>query len=81
MSAPPQGLVAPEVFPMRFRPWLAGALLALLFAPLVLSSDLYRYIWDGRVQRAGINPYLYPPSAPELAVLRDEHVYPRINRP
>jgi hypothetical protein len=54
---------------------------ALLFAPLVLSDDLYRYIWDGRVQWAGINPYLYPPSAPELAALRDEHVYPRINRP
>src|SRR3970040_2948294 len=35
MSAPPQGLVAPEVFPMRFRPWLAGALLALLLAPLL----------------------------------------------
>ena len=54
---------------------------ALLFAPLVLSSDLYRYVWDGRVQRAGINPYLYPPSAPELSALRDEDVYPRINRP
>src|SRR5256885_2445006 len=22
-----------------------------------LSTDLYRYIWDGRVQAAGINPY------------------------
>lgn len=54
---------------------------ALLFAPLVLSSDLYRYIWDGRVQRAGINPYLHQPSAPELSALRDEDVYPRINRP
>jgi alpha-1,6-mannosyltransferase len=54
---------------------------ALLSAPLVLSGDLYRYIWDGRVQWAGINPYLYPPSAPELAALRDEHVYPHINRP
>ncbi|HET7853475.1 MAG TPA: glycosyltransferase family 87 protein [Candidatus Methylomirabilis sp.] len=53
----------------------------LLFAPLVLSDDLYRYIWDGRVQWSGINPYLYPPSAPEIAALRDEHIYPRINRP
>ena len=54
---------------------------ALLFAPLVLSSDVYRYIWDGRVQRAGINPYLHAPASPELAPLRDEVIYPRINRP
>jgi hypothetical protein len=53
----------------------------LLSSPLVLSSDLYRYIWDGRVQAAGINPYLYPPSAQELAFLRDEQVFPFINRP
>jgi len=26
--------------------------LIVLFSPLVLSSDLYRYMWDGRVQRA-----------------------------
>jgi hypothetical protein len=45
-----------------------------------LSSDLYRYVWDGRVQLAGINPYLYLPVAPELAFLRDEAVYPNINR-
>ncbi len=54
---------------------------ALLFSPLVLSSDLYRYIWDGRVQTAGINPYVYPPSAQELAHLRDEAIFPHINRP
>lgn len=51
-----------------------------LFSPLVLSSDLYRYIWDGRVQTAGINPYLYPPSAPELTHLRDEAIFSHINR-
>jgi alpha-1,6-mannosyltransferase len=45
-----------------------------------LSTDIYRYIWDGRVQAAGINPYRYVPSAPELANLRDEKIYPYINR-
>ncbi|MFQ5960958.1 MAG: glycosyltransferase 87 family protein [Candidatus Methylomirabilales bacterium] len=54
---------------------------ALLFSPLVLSSDIYRYVWDGRVQVAGINPYLYPPSAQELTVLRDEQIFPHVNRP
>ncbi|MFN3476598.1 MAG: glycosyltransferase 87 family protein, partial [Candidatus Methylomirabilales bacterium] len=54
---------------------------SLLFMPQVLSSDIYRYIWDGRVQRAGINPYAYPPSAEALAFLRDEQIFPLINRP
>lgn len=49
--------------------------------PVYLSSDVYRYLWDGRVQLAGINPYRYPPSAPELAALRDARIYPNINRP
>ncbi|HEU4386351.1 MAG TPA: glycosyltransferase 87 family protein, partial [Blastocatellia bacterium] len=45
-----------------------------------LSSDIYRYIWDGRVQASGINPYRYVPGAPELSYLRDDHIYPFINR-
>ncbi len=45
-----------------------------------LSSDIYRYIWDGRVQAAGINPYRYIPNAAELAPLRDLTIYPLINR-
>ncbi len=45
-----------------------------------LSSDIYRYVWDGRVQAAGINPYRYIPAAPELAGLRDAAIYPNINR-
>ncbi len=55
--------------------------LIVLFAPLVLSSDLYRYVWDGRVQRAGVNPYRYPPEAEALAALRDTTIYPQIIRP
>ncbi len=46
-----------------------------------LSSDIYRYIWDGRVQVAGkMNPYLYPPADKRLAPLRDQEIYPYINR-
>jgi alpha-1,6-mannosyltransferase len=51
-----------------------------LAAPPLLSTDLYRYVWDGRVQLAGINPYRYLPVAPELEFLRDDAVYPGINR-
>ena len=38
--------------------------LSLLFSPPYLSDDIYRYIWDGRVQAAGINPYRYTPRIP-----------------
>ncbi len=55
--------------------------LFMLFTPFVLSTDPYRYLWDGRVQRAGINPYRYTPEAPALAALRDREIHPRINRP
>ena len=46
-----------------------------------LSSDVYRYAWDGHVQRAGINPYRHPPGDPALTALRDDAIQPRINRP
>ena len=62
---------------------LAGVLfrLFMLPTPVVLSSDVYRYFWDGRVQLAGVNPYRYPPEAQALAELRDAEVHPHINRP
>ena len=51
-----------------------------LTAPPFLSSDLYRYVWDGTVARAGINPYRYVPADPALARLRDDTIYPHVNR-
>lgn len=54
--------------------------LSILFSPPYLSDDIYRYIWDGRVQAAGINPYRYIPAEEPLAQLRDERVYTHINR-
>jgi hypothetical protein len=52
----------------------------LLIPPPILSTDIYRYVWDGRVQAAGINPYRYIPADPALAPLRDAVIYPQINR-
>jgi alpha-1,6-mannosyltransferase len=51
-----------------------------VFAPEFLSSDLYRYVWDGKVQAAGINPYRYFPADEHLQFLRDGQIYPNINR-
>jgi alpha-1,6-mannosyltransferase len=54
--------------------------LTLLFAPPLHSSDIYRYVWDGRVQAAGINPYRFVPADPVLERLRDGAIFPQINR-
>ncbi len=69
------------------RRMLVGVLLvaalmriAVLSQPPTLSDDIYRYIWDGRVQAAGINPYRYVPVDPHLAPLRDAVIFPNINR-
>ena len=61
--------------PVRWARWvtLAGAaamqVAAFTTAPRY-SDDLYRYVWDGRVQAAGIDPYRYVPTATRLAGLR-----------
>lgn len=58
----------------------AAMRIAVLIAPPYLSSDVYRYVWDGRVIAAGINPYRYIPTDPHLAPLRDAAIFPNINR-
>jgi len=49
--------------------------LVALSGPPQSSSDLYRYIWDGRVQAAGIDPYLYAPADAGVAGLRNEFLW------
>jgi hypothetical protein len=66
-------LIIALVFAALFR-------LSILFYPPYLSDDIYRYVWDGRVQAAGANPYRYIPADPALVHLRDNNIYPRINR-
>jgi hypothetical protein len=53
---------------------VVGALLRLAAASGTtpsISSDVFRYAWDAHVQLAGVDPYRYPPKAPELRSLRD----------
>jgi alpha-1,6-mannosyltransferase len=42
------------------------------------SDDVYRYLWDARVQQHGYNPYLAPPEDQRLAGLRNE-AWARVN--
>ncbi|HJW84083.1 MAG TPA: glycosyltransferase 87 family protein [Anaerolineae bacterium] len=61
-----------------------GVLFRVILLPTrpTLSDDMYRYVWDGRVQANGISPYRYPPDAPEVASLKqgDRTVWRYINR-
>ncbi len=61
----------------RQRPRRAAFMIALLFAvafrvPLAIppvneGNDMFRYVWDGRVQRLGYNPYAVLPADPAMA--------------
>ena len=42
------------------------------------SSDVYRYLWEGRVVTAGENPYAYPPDSSRFVHLRDRDVHPQV---
>lgn len=65
-------LAATLAFAVLFR-------IVMLFAPVTLSADIFRYIWDGRVTIHGVNPYRYAPNAPQVAHLQDDDVYPLIS--
>ncbi len=65
---------------------LVGVLIRALFLPIDpgLSDDAYRYLWDGRVQIAGMNPYGVAPIDPALDGVErdwpvDERVRHRVN--
>lgn len=50
--------------------WFAAAVIIRIpwiTSGVPLSDDVWRYLHDGRAQLAGVNPFLYPPSAPEAA--------------
>jgi len=70
----------PFVMPLILGWAVIFRLSVLWVTPGFLSDDIYRYAWDGLVQHAGINPYYYPPEAPELGFLRDDTIFPMINR-
>ena len=68
-------------FPIILTFAIACRLVALFPEPF-LSSDVYRYVWDGVVQHSHINPYRYVPADQALEFLREpnQDIYDNINR-
>jgi alpha-1,6-mannosyltransferase len=66
-------LISTPKFPQRVI--VLGLGLAVLWHILFLvkppgtDDDIHRYLWDGRIQRLGYNPYIAIPSDPALAAL------------
>jgi hypothetical protein len=66
-------------FPKRV--FVIGLALAAVWHVLFLrmppgpDDDVHRYVWDGRVQRLGYNPYLLVPSDPALAGLHTSETH------
>ena len=64
-----------------WRWWFCGCvLLRIMLLGAEPSDDAYRYVWEGRVQLAGFNPFEHPPTDDALADLRNED-WAKINHP
>lgn len=50
-----------------------------LFTTPVGSDDVYRYMWDGKTQASGINPYFYKPIDKELNFLHSDILPAKMN--
>jgi hypothetical protein len=62
---------------------LTGVLMRLTVIGIdpVASDDVYRYIWDGKVQVHGLDPYRYAPADSAVHHLHSELLPSRINFP
>jgi len=45
------------------------------------SDDIYRYMWDGKVQSNGINPYKFSPNDSNLVYLHSDILPAKVNFP
>src|ERR1700737_2502198 len=52
--------------------WSVTIALRFVVLPVAPGDDLWRYQWEGKIQRAGFNPYLIAPDDSQLAELRKD---------
>jgi alpha-1,6-mannosyltransferase len=76
-----------EHVPAQRRLLLPIAAFGLLFRLTLLphavigSDDIYRYLWDGKVAAAGINPFAFTPTDPHLSHLATVDLPSKVNHP
>ncbi len=56
------------VFPLMFR-------MIMIMAETSLSTDIFRYMWDGMLLANGIDPYKYVPSSRQLQSFQNIYYY------
>jgi hypothetical protein len=63
--------------------WIIAVLLrlVLLIQPILFSDDVYRYLWDGKVQSKGINPYIHAPNSPDVSHLSSDIIPQKVSVP
>ena len=52
--------------------WSVTILTRLLMLPMYPGDDIWRYLWEGKIQNLGFSPYSLPPNAPELIPYRTD---------
>ncbi len=53
--------------------WILAVALRLILLPMQPGMDLHRYIWEGRIQTHGFDPYRDAPNSEALHTLRDQN--------
>jgi hypothetical protein len=63
--------------------WMVGIVaLRLTLLHTVPSDDLHRYVWEGKIQRYGLNPYTtIPANIKDPILIREDPNWSRINHP
>ncbi len=52
--------------------WTVTILTRLLLLPMYPGDDIWRYLWEGKIQNLGFSPYDLPPNALELVPYRPD---------
>ncbi len=53
--------------------WFAAVVFHLLLLPMFPSDDIWRYLWEGKIQNEGFNVYAIAPNDEILSAHRDEY--------
>lgn len=68
------GFVVSWGLPRVSQMWFWGVAIATRFIllPMHPGNDIWRYLWEGRLQNLGISPFSLAPAAPELVPFRTD---------